>query len=209
VNLQDAFGFFQSYLSGTMLACGVQLPPFLAKPDYLGPLRWRRREHGCGVAANRPACAAARRCDLADLTSAQTKNGPSNADTVIVSYREPPTLFWFTGGSVALLLSRIALPSGPRREGCCSGNARDPGPSPGPASDLTRGLPPLRFLDQHLPPDDTDRVLAVRDLGGKMGVARGADGCSKNKGRPVNGVLARIFHIRKLTASLVLRKLSV
>jgi hypothetical protein len=88
-----------------MLACGVQLPPFLAKPDYLGPLRWRRREHGCGVAANRRVCAAARRCELADLTPAQTKNGPSNADTVtgFISGTADDRI-WFTGGSAALLL---------------------------------------------------------------------------------------------------------
>jgi hypothetical protein len=67
----------------------------------------------------------------------------------------------------------------------------------------------LFVFDEHFPSDDADRVLAIRDLGGKTGVVRGTDSFSKKGRRPINGMLGRLFHIGKLTALPVFRELSV
>jgi hypothetical protein len=67
----------------------------------------------------------------------------------------------------------------------------------------------LLFFDDHFPPHDNDGARAVSYLSGKICVGRGAGDFSKNGRRPVNGVLARLFCTRKLTAQPILHELSV
>jgi hypothetical protein len=71
----------------------------------------------------------------------------------------------------------------------------------------TRGI--LTSFYDHGRSDHTDGALAVKYLSAEVGVGRGAESLAENGGCAVNGVGARFINAPKLTASSVLRQLSI